>query len=108
MIAIVTAWPVFWSQLTGSWIRPKPIRIPFAIPKCVSKMMRQKMPATTEAMAHGRSTAMKKMLDPRNPRLRTRAVTKARGRVTAVVSAARTTVRGMASRISWSWGSLVR
>ena len=39
------------------------------IPKWVSKMTRQKIPATTDAIAHGSRTAMKKRPDPRKPRL---------------------------------------
>ena len=78
--------------------------MPLTIPKCVSKMTRQKIPATTDAIAHGSSTAMKKRPEPRKPRLSTSAVTSASGSVTAVVSAARISVRGIASVISLSDG----
>ena len=58
------------------------------------------MPATIDATAHGSSRAMKKIDTPRNPRLRTRAVTSASGRVMAVDSAAKNRVRGIAARTS--------
>ena len=64
----------------------------------------KKTPATTDAIAHGISTAMKSRAWPRNARLSTSAVISASGSVTAVVIAAKNSVRGIASRISLSIG----
>ena len=96
---------VFCSQLNGSPISPRPIRTPFTIPWLVSKMNRQKIPATIEATAQGSSRAMKKIDTPRNPRLSARAVTSASGNVRAVEAAAKKSVRGMAAMTSLSAGS---
>ncbi len=82
--------------------------MPFTIPWFVSKMNRQKIPATIDATAHGISTAMKKIETPRNARLRTSAVTSARGSVTAVDAAAKNSVRGIAAMTSLSAGSRSR
>ena len=106
--AMPTAWAVFCSQLNGSSMSPKPMSTPFTIPWWVSKMERQKMPATIDATAHGSSRAMKKIDTPRKPRLRTRAVTSARGSVMAVDIAAKNKVRGIAARTSSSAGNRTR
>ena len=103
-----TVWAVLASQLNGSVMRPRPTSTPFTMPWLVSKIARQKMPATIDATAHGSSRAMKKIDTPRNPRFRTRAVTSASGRVIAVDSAAKNSVRGIAARTSVSAGSRTR
>jgi hypothetical protein len=106
--AMATAWNVSFRKLNGWSKTPTPIRRPFTIPKWVSKMYRQKMPATTDAIAQGMSSARKKIETPRNPRLSVSAVISARGSVIAVVTAAKNSVLGIASRIVLSAGSRSR